>query len=309
MTADDAASLQSAIATVPAGRYAVGVSGGADSVALLHLLCARSNLQLFVAHLNHQTRGTESDDDAAFVRTLCERLKLPCTVVRRDELEPLLNHLPANPSARFRALRFQMFRDLVETNDLRGVILAHHADDQAETVLQRLLRGAGYSSLAGIAQRAHVLGVHVLRPLLSVRRALLREYLTASGQLWREDASNTSDKYLRNRLRAVLRDRDDLTDALLNLAANCADVKRWVGHVSPKLEESFAARQLDQLPAILARHAASEWLRDREVPAAMIDGAVVDRLRAMCADAATAARQQFPGGVSVRRRAGVISAQ
>ncbi|MBC8109223.1 MAG: tRNA lysidine(34) synthetase TilS [Anaerolineae bacterium] len=303
------APLQSAIATVPAGRWAVGVSGGADSVALLHLLHARSDLHLVVAHLNHQTRGTESDDDATFVQALCERSNVPCTIERRDALEAPLKNLPANPSARFRALRFNLFKEAVESNDLAGVILAHHADDQAETVLQRLLRGAGYSSLAGIAQQGTVLGVRVLRPLLAVRRESLRTHLAASNQAWREDASNTSEKYLRNRLRAALKDRDDLTHALMALSHACCNLKKWVQRVTPKLNEEFPTRRLAEQPAVLARHAASQWLRDRSVPADLIDRAVVDRLRAMCADAATAARQQFPGGTFVRRRAGIISAK
>lgn len=302
------ASLQAAIDTVPPGRWAVGVSGGADSIALLHLLGARSDLHLVVAHLNHQTRGIESDDDVEFVQALCERMNVACKMARRDELEALLNKLPANSSARFRTLRFQWFKRVVESSDLRGVMLAHHADDQAETVLQRLLRGAGYSSLAGIAPRATVHGVHVLRPLLAVRRAMLRTYLAQANQRWREDASNTSGKYLRNRLRAALNDRDDLTDVLLSLARACSNLKQWVQRVSPTLRDEFSVRQIDELPAILARHAASEWLRDRDVPAGLIDRAVVDRLRTMCADAATAARQQFPGGVFIVRRAGKMTA-
>lgn len=304
------ASLAAALNSIPLGNWAVGVSGGADSVALLHLLrSARRDLQLVVAHLNHQTRGEESDADEAFVREMCSRANLNCRVARRDELEPELNALPANPSARFRALRFELFKRVLQSEKLDGVLLAHHADDQAETVLQRLLRGAGYKSLAGIAPRSIVHGVLVIRPLLGVRRSRLREFLRAQGLSWREDSSNRSPKYLRNRLRAILRDREDLTDALLELARACANMRGFVRRIAPALGETFAVRALDDLPAIIAREAGGKWLRDHRVPAGQIDRATVDRLRQMCADAASASRQQFPGGVFVRRRAGFILAE
>jgi tRNA(Ile)-lysidine synthase TilS/MesJ len=189
------------------------------------------------------------------------------------------------------------------------VILAHHADDQAETVLQRLLRGAGYSSLGGIAPRARVAGVQVIRPMLGVRRATLREFLSKSNLLWREDSSNTSPTYLRNRLRVELSHRDDLTGALLDLSHACWKLKRWTQRTAPRLDDQFPIRQLDELPTTLARRSASGWLRRHDLPAELIDRAVVDRLRLMCADAASAARQQFPGGIFVRRRGGIISAE
>ncbi|CAN5677141.1 hypothetical protein BH09PLA1_BH09PLA1_24070 [soil metagenome] len=302
------AALNRAIHTVPAGKWAVGVSGGADSIALLQLLRTRNDVELIVVHLNHQTRGDESDADEAFVQTLCAKANVRCRIVRRDALEATQGKRPANKSARFRALRFALFRNVVKSEGLRGVILAHHADDQAETVLQRLLRGAGCSSLAGIAPSTTVDNVRVIRPLLTTRRDALRTFLVDSKHSWREDSSNTSPDYLRNRLRAILRSRDDLTEALLDLSAACASLNRWAKQCAPNLDEQFAIGQLDQLPAILARRSAGDWLKRRGVPAGLIDRAVIDRLRTMCADAATASRQQFPGGVFVRRRAGIISA-
>jgi tRNA(Ile)-lysidine synthase len=304
------ASLPAGLASIPEGNWAVGVSGGADSVALLHMLRAvRPDLHLVVAHLNHQTRGEESDADESFVRDLCARVNVQCRIARRDEIERESTDWPANLSAKYRAMRFAWFNRVVSSEKLDGVVLAHHADDQAETVLQRLLRGTGYASLAGISPRATVRGVLLLRPLLSVRRDVLRAFLHERDLSWREDSSNRSPKYLRNRLRAILRGRDELVDALLELSRACAKLKTFCRRVAPALSGSFAVGSLDDLPSIVARESAKRWLRDHRVPADQIDRATIDRLRTMAADAGSANRQQFPGGVFVRRRSGIISAE
>src|SRR5688500_1479814 len=158
--------LTAAIATVPPGRWAVGVSGGPDSVALLDLLRTRDDLALHVVHLDHQLRGDASAADAHFVADLAHRWNLPCTIARRDEIEPALADLPANPSARYRRLRLALFANVARAHGLSGVILAHHADDQAETVLQRLLRPSGPMGLAGMSATAHVGSLRIVRPLL-----------------------------------------------------------------------------------------------------------------------------------------------
>src|SRR6476620_3797342 len=103
-------SLAEVIARVPSGAWAVGVSGGADSVALLSLLRTRTDLALHVAHLDHETRGPDSTGDAHFVAQLAERWGLPCTIARRSELEPAMTDLPENPSARYRAVRLELFK-------------------------------------------------------------------------------------------------------------------------------------------------------------------------------------------------------
>ena len=92
-------------------------------------------------------------------------------------------------------MRLALFRSIVKREKLSGVILAHHADDQAETVLSRLLRGSGYTGLAGMLPRASVCGLMILRPLLDVRREMLRKYLRSIGEAWREDLSNRSPQY------------------------------------------------------------------------------------------------------------------
>src|SRR5437763_184149 len=140
--------LLHATASIPPGPWAVGVSGGADSVSLLLLLRNRPDLHLHVVHLNHETRGQQSDTDTVFVEQLALSLDLPVTLRRLSEVP--LNDPPATPSARYRAARLAFFAQVVADHHLEGVILAHHADDQAETILQRLLRNSGPAGLTGI---------------------------------------------------------------------------------------------------------------------------------------------------------------
>ena len=304
------AELTDAVASVPPGGWAVGVSGGADSVAMLSLLRARQGLSLHVAHLDHEARGQASAGDAAFVAALAARWGLPCTVARWRDVE---RELPAgarvnNPSARYRAGRLALFRRVVAAHGLRGVLLAHHADDDAETVFHRLLRGSGPRGLAGMSERSTLGGLLVVRPVLRVRRRRLREHLAACGQAWREDESNDGDEYLRNRLRRVIAVRPALADGLLALAGACRGLGEWVGANVPDVAgaERLPADTLRGLPLPLGREAARRWLAGRNVHPGELGPEVLDRLVEMAADAASPPRRHFPGGVLVRRRAGVL---
>jgi tRNA(Ile)-lysidine synthase len=327
--------LRDAVAGVPAGAWGIAVSGGADSVALLRLLHARGgNVPLRIVHLNHQTRGAESDEDERFVARLGGELGVPCSIARREEIERSMTgaRLPHNPSARYRALRLEWYRRTVERYGLDGVVLAHHADDQAETVWQRLLRGAGYLPLAGIrsdarvpvvhrafppaepgaiggSRGAHGEGVRLLRPLLGVRRRALRQYLKSIGQAWREDASNASDAYQRNRVRkALAASPEALTDSLLDLAEACRALREWTEATAPTLGQTFEVSALRDLPALLAETSARRWLAQRGAPREQLSEAVVSQLVTMVVDAASAPRRQFPGDILVRRRRGHVDA-
>jgi tRNA(Ile)-lysidine synthetase-like protein len=290
----------------PPGPWAVAVSGGADSVALLLLLANRPDLSLHVVHLDHQLRGADSDADAAFVADLAKRLNLPCTIARREQIQPDLPDLPANPSAQYRDLRLHLFRQVVRQHRLSGVILAHHGDDQAETILLRLLRGSGPAGLRGMAARCRIGDLIILRPALGARRRDMQAFLNRLGQSWREDASNQSDAYLRNRVRKWLADRPELFDPLLRLGRACDDLVRWTRRAAPRLPDRFPARQLAALPPPLAREAARRWLLRQGAPPAQADRKSQDRLLAMAADAASPAIGQFPGNLTVRRRRGEI---
>lgn len=289
---------------VPEGEWAAAVSGGADSVAML-LLCWGAVRH--VVHLDHETRAGASGEDAAFVRALCRRLGVTCTVARRSELEPRLpGDVPTAVSARFRALRLMLYRDEVARLGLAGVLLAHHADDQAETVMQRLIRGSGFEGLGGMEPDATVGGVRLARPMLGVRKAELIAYLRATGQPWREDASNASPAYGRNRVRQALATTEGLTDAMLELASAARAYRDALAVAAPDPGETFPVGTFAVLPAPLARHAARAFLT-RHVPADELTPAVVARFVDWAGDAAGPAKLQLPGGVTARRYRGVIT--
>ena len=296
--------LTDAVAAVPAGSWAVGVSGGADSVALLLLLRARRDLDIEVVHLNHQARGAASDADADFVSSLSTGLGVDCIVGHWGGVEPMRVDPPKNRSARFRAGRLALFRHVVANDRLQGVILAHHADDVAETVLQRLLRGARVTGLAALRPRSVVGGLTILRPLLRVRREALRVFLTAQGQAWREDESNKSPRYQRNRLRSLLATRPRLTERLIELGERAAGVKRWLREGVPRVDAQLPVGIVRDLPPPLALEAARCWLAARGAKKDELSAPVLRRLVDMAADAASPPRQHFPGRLLVHRRAG-----
>jgi tRNA(Ile)-lysidine synthase len=298
--------LTEPIAAVPAGAWAVGVSGGADSVALLELLRQRSDLSLHVAHLDHETRAGASAADAAFVRDFSAARGLAHTIARRSEIEPSITAaLPGNKSSRFRAIRLELFHRVVEKHKLQGVVLAHHADDQAETVMQRLLRGGcAPGGFGGMSPLAHVRGVKIVRPLLSVRREALRVFLRRREIAWREDASNASMDQQRNRVRALLAKHANVHDTLIDLSVGCASLVQWLGDVAPALGDSFIVDEIAHLPAPVAREALRRWLALRGANEVIPAG--IERLLQMTLDRATAPRQHFSGGVLVGRRGGKI---
>ena len=183
-------------------RVAVAVSGGADSVALLRLLenlAHHLGITLLLVHFNHLLRGADSDADEAFVAALAEKSGLEFISSRADVAAEARRH-KWNLEDAARRLRYQFFASLVENGRATRVAVAHTADDQAETVLARIIRGAGLTGLAGIFP---VLG-HVVRPLIEVRRSELRRFLEKRGETWREDSTNLDTRRLRARVRSQL---------------------------------------------------------------------------------------------------------
>lgn len=300
------ASLAAAVEAVPPGAWAIGVSGGADSVALLSLLRDRCDLNLTIAHFNHEMRGAASAADAAFVAELARDWSIPLVVAQRHAMEAAAGSLPANRSARLRALRLAFFRDVVSTCRGQGVILAHHADDQAETVFLRLLRRAAPAGLAAMSPRTVIGGMTVLRPLLGVRRAVLRTHLTQRNIGWREDPSNESPDYRRSRVRRVLAQHTQLHEPLLAVAEAAARYRAWLHSAAPALGESFQVSDVRGLPRVLQQEALRRWLHGRGARAEDLTPGVIDRLEAMINDAASPMRQHFPGSLLVRRRGGKI---
>lgn len=186
----------------PGDRVVVAVSGGADSVALLRLL---QNLRhelgigLAVVHFDHMLRGAESGADAVFVAGLARAANLEFLLAREDVAAAAARNR-WNLEEAGRRLRYAFFQQLVAQGRATRVAVAHTADDQAETVLARLVRGTGPAGLAGIFPSAGC----VVRPLLWARRQALRSYLQDIGQHWREDPTNYDESRLRARIRGRL---------------------------------------------------------------------------------------------------------
>ena len=213
MPTPSAASLPLDLALLkPGTRLAVGLSGGADSVALLCALAGRGRelgLVLHAAHLHHGLRGEEADGDLAFCRALAASFDIPFHEARVDaaaEARPnAANGKPAESiEEAARRLRYSWFRKLLSEGPLDAVATAHTLDDQAETVLAKFLRGAWTQGLAGIAPVVEFPEGRIVRPLLAVPRAGIESYLHALGQPWREDSSNRHLSFTRNRIRHEL---------------------------------------------------------------------------------------------------------
>jgi tRNA(Ile)-lysidine synthase len=180
-------------------RVGVGVSGGSDSVALLRILreaSEREGIRLAVLHFNHGLRGAASEGDQEFVAALAAQLGLPLFSGHED-VAGIARARHWNLEDAARRLRYGFFAALVKQGCISRVAVAHTADDQAETVLARMVRGTGPRGLAAI----YPVNGHVVRPLLEVRRAELQQYLQDLGQLWREDATNSDPARLRSKLR------------------------------------------------------------------------------------------------------------
>ena len=191
------------------GNIIVAVSGGIDSMALLHLLATPGlglSDRLVVAHFNHQLRGADSDADAGFVEQAAGQLGRPFESGSGDTRQ-LAAETGDGIEAAARQLRHQFFARLAKHLASRNVALAHHADDQIETFFLRLLRGAGNRGLAGmqpVALSPIDPGVNLVRPILGIHRAEIVAYAEEQGIAHREDASNTNTYFLRNRVRHEL---------------------------------------------------------------------------------------------------------
>lgn len=186
----------------PADTLVVGLSGGADSTALLDLLTRLPdyNLTLVAAHLNHGLRGAESDADEEFCRVLAESYAIAFES-RRLDIRGLAAVDRHNLEDAGRCARIAFFDEICAKYAAAAVALAHHADDQAETMLMRLLRGSGMTGLSGMAYR-NTRGY--VRPLLAITRAEIEQYLRSRALAWREDSTNSDTAYLRNRIRHQL---------------------------------------------------------------------------------------------------------
>lgn len=180
------------------GKTLLAVSGGVDSMVLLHLYFALK-LDFAVAHCNFQLRGTESDLDEKLVIDFCQKNNIPCFVERFDTMQFVENRKTSIQIAA-RELRYNWFKQICIDQNYQFIATAHHLDDQAETFLINFTRGTGIDGLVGIPEKNE----NIIRPLLSFSREDILKYAIENEIAWREDQSNASTKYLRNKMRHLV---------------------------------------------------------------------------------------------------------
>jgi tRNA(Ile)-lysidine synthase len=301
----------------------IGVSGGADSTALVLALVAlapspEATAGLVVAHAEHDVR-TEAAADRDVVVALAGRLGLRC-VTRRVEVRGPGHPRGEGLEARARRLRYRFFEEVAYGTGSRHVAVAHTADDQAETILHRILRGTGPAGVAGmVAARQLCEGVAIIRPLLAIRRQQVRDWLLANGQRWCEDATNRDIRHARNFLRHEIISRcvegpyPAAAEAIGRLGEQTAKLSTALASAAEYLLDRHVTRLpdgalvIDAAPlATLDHHLVAEvmaslWRREgwprRDMTARHYER-LVDMLRAVAAESESP-RAELPGGIAV----------
>ncbi|NDC64348.1 MAG: tRNA lysidine(34) synthetase TilS, partial [Planctomycetia bacterium] len=253
----------------------IGVSGGADSVALLLILArlaAVAGGRLVVAHARHDLRAAAVDDEA-FVTALCGRLGLQLATMKLAVLVDV-ERRGEGVEGRARRLRYEFLVDVARRHAARHVAVAHTADDQAETILHRCLRGTGLAGLAGMPPARELGdGIALVRPLLSVPRRAVRDYLAGVGQPWCEDESNADVRYARNFIRHEILARVEdgpypaAVAAIERLGRQASRVAAAIASAADHLIETCSSRQ--EGGTVVIRTAALSSL-DRHLVAEMI---------------------------------------
>ncbi|NND71727.1 MAG: tRNA lysidine(34) synthetase TilS [Rhodothermales bacterium] len=272
----------------------LGLSGGVDSTTLLHVLSTLEYKPVAV-HVNYGLRGHESTADEAFCAELCTRLELTLRVFHPDESEVHVSGKSLQESAR--DYRYDAFHVTAQEVGAKHVLLAHHADDSAETLLLNLFRGAGLEGLTGIPASRPISpesDVRVVRPMLGLRRSEIEAYARREGLGWREDASNLDPTYGRGIIRTKIAPiiKDEFGDAALaNVARSAALVRGYVqaehsslvnavfrGSVSGR--KSLSVRVLTELESVWRDRIIAEALR-QWVPEASVDRYAIDSIASL----------------------------
>jgi tRNA(Ile)-lysidine synthase len=283
-----------------ASRVGVAVSGGADSVFLLHAM-HELGLAVTVLHVNHGLRGPESDRDEEFVRELARRYGLPVQVF----VAPVFT---GNLEQEARRFRYEFFAERMAAGDCSSVATGHTLDDQAETVLYRFVRGAGMAGLSGIRPKT---AAGIIRPLIELRRNEIRGWLDAQGMEWREDRTNENTDFLRNRIRHKHMPElmESLNPALPEVLASTASWARaeedyWIAELErlvplyliEKPETILiSTKPFQELPVAVQRRLLRRAIEKVRSSLRAIDFPHVEAIRALMATREGSGRVQLPG--------------
>jgi len=288
-------------------RLLLGVSGGRDSMALLHALRLLGFQNLVLCHLDHGLRGRDSRGDARFVRTAARGAAIESARARTKDFA---RDRGCSIELAAREMRRTFFRECARRRRTRTLLLAHHADDQIETCLFQFFRGSGAAGLAGMRPSSMRDGLRILRPLLGVRRAQIDAFVAAEGIAFREDRTNAEASATRNRVRhqvipAIRRAFGDSFGAAVLRAAEIFRIEEdWADSQVPQPGKSLRCDALRSLPEAIRRRMILRWLRMSPVPEPGF--AETCRVASLLDPANGPAKVSLPGGLQARRREGRI---
>jgi len=325
----------------PNARYLIGVSGGRDSVALLHWLISLGYARLVVCHLNHRLRGRSSDADARFVKSLVERyhkevvgqaLRLPNARTGKRSARPttdggiqfelgsaniraLGKRQKMSIEAAAREARYAFFAEIARRRKCRTIFVAHHADDLVETFLINLFRGAGNAGLAAMREistrRINGIDLTIVRPFLCVWRNEIEHYVNEQRLRFREDATNKNLTPLRNRIRHRIipyLERilgRNIRQNIWRTAMIAADEEKWMeSELHDETRADLSVVKLRALPIALQRRALLRWLRAQNVADLGFDA--IERVRSLADRDTRIAKVNLPENRHARRRSGKI---
>jgi tRNA(Ile)-lysidine synthase len=295
-------------------RYLIGVSGGRDSIALLHWLVNLGYDRLIVCHLNHQLRGQSSDADARFVQKLAAKYQVGFELGAAN-VRALARKKKMSLETAAREARYSFFSRAAKRRRCHKIFLAHHADDLVETFLLNLIRGAGLTGLGGMrdvsSRQIHGVDLTILRPLLSIWRSDIDKYVRECHLRFREDATNKNLAPTRNRIRnriipylEKILDRN-IRQNLWRTATIAAEEENWLDKEVPDLTNvDLSVPKLRALPVALQRRAILKWLRVQNISGVGFE--VIERVRLLLDPNVRTAKVNLPQDRHARRRAKTI---
>jgi len=298
----------------PETPYLVGVSGGRDSVVLLHWLVAIGYKNLIVCHLNHQLRGKSSEVDARFVAKLAATYDVDLAIASAN-VAAVARRKKLSVETAAREERYRFFAQVAKRRRCRTIFLAHHADDLVETFLINLFRGAGMTGLSSMRELSrrpiNNVDLTIVRPFLGVWRTEIDKFVRKDRLKFREDASNENLTALRNRIRGrVIRYLEKAVDrnicqSIWRAAMIAAEEERWIDtQLADAADPNLSVEELRKLPVALQRRQILKWLRAQKITNTGFD--VVERLRGLLDHDTRVSKINLPQDRHARRRAGKI---
>ncbi|MEY2546067.1 MAG: tRNA(Ile)-lysidine synthase [Verrucomicrobiota bacterium] len=294
-------------------RYLIGVSGGRDSVALLHQLVDLGYRNLILCHLNHELRGRASDADARFVKKVAAKYDVDLAIGSTN-VRALATKKKMSTETAARAARYSFFAKIARREQCPIIFLAHHADDLVETFLMNLFRGAGTTGLSAMREvatrRIDDVGLTIVRPLLAAWREDIDKYVRRHRLKFRDDASNKNIEPLRNRIRHRVIPYLEKTigrklrQNIWRTAMIASEEENFFETLLPRNLTTLAVKPLREMSVALQRRTLRQWLGDASVSNIGFD--LIERVRQLIDSAARVAKTNLPQDRHVRRRAGKL---